>query len=110
VVPYSFAARKETTVMVQRATIDATDIPELRRIAEEVRDTGEPVVIRSGDEDLAVVTPIASARGLKDWRPTPEQIEATMSAAGSWKGLIDVDKFKAEMKAARGSKRPPVEL
>ena len=96
--------------MGQRATIDVAANPELRRVAEEVRNTREPVVLRLEDEDIAIVLPVATPTQRPRRVLTQAEIEAVMSAAGSWKGLVDVDKLKAEWKAARGSSRPPIEL
>lgn len=45
--------------------IDASQLPELLRIAEEVRRTREPRLIRRNGQDLAVVSPVSSTR-----RPT----------------------------------------
>ncbi|MGH2534543.1 MAG: hypothetical protein ACRDJW_19940 [Thermomicrobiales bacterium] len=96
--------------MAQRTTIDATKMPELRRVAEEARETNEPIVIQTNGEDIAVITPIDRQGQPHRRPPTQEQIDAVMAAAGSWKGLIDVDELKAQWRAARGSNRPPVEL
>ena len=96
--------------MGQRATIDATDIPELRRVAEQVRATHQPVVLRSGGEDVALVVPVETVDRPAVRPPTQEQIDAVMSAAGSWAGLVDVDNFQAAWRAARGTRRTPIEL
>lgn len=96
--------------MVERAVIDATDIPELRRIAEEVRNTGESMVIRSGGEELAVVTPIASAKRGRGKQPTSEQIEGAMAAFGGWAGLIDGEELKANIREGRRSRPRSVDL
>jgi len=40
--------------------MDISHTPELLRIAEEVRDTGEPRVLRHDNEDLAILRPIAA--------------------------------------------------
>ena len=91
--------------------IDVTDLPDLRRLAEEVRESREPRVLRVGSEELAVLMPLPAARRPPKRVLTQADVDTVMSAAGSWKGLIeDVDKLKAELKAARGSNRPPVEL
>jgi hypothetical protein len=37
---------------------DIADQPDLLRLVEEVRRTGQPVVLRRGDEDLAVLRPL----------------------------------------------------
>ena len=42
--------------------IDVSEIPELLNIAEQVRATGQPCVLKRKDEELAVLTPVAPAR------------------------------------------------
>lgn len=43
-------------------TVDVTDAPELLRLAEQVQDSGRSAVLRRGDTDLAVVSPIPRRR------------------------------------------------
>ncbi len=43
----------------ERVQIDITDSPELRRIAEAVRQSGTPCVLTESGEAVAVVTPLA---------------------------------------------------
>lgn len=85
--------------------MDISNIPELLRLAEEVHATNEPRVLRRDDEDLVEVRPIVSKHRTKR-TPTKADREAFLSAAGSWKGLIDAEAFKAEIRASRGSDRP----
>ena len=96
--------------MAQPTVIDVAALPELRRMAEEVRDTREPIVLQVDSEELAILIPLPMSRGRAKRVLSQAEIDAVMSAAGSWKGLIDVERFKAEIKAARSSTRPPVEL
>lgn len=96
--------------MRQPTSIDVTDIPELRRIAEEVRDTREPVVLLTEVGEIAVLVPIQQQERRPHRRPSQAEIDAVMSAAGSWEGLVDVEELKAQWNAARGSNRPPVDL
>ena len=96
--------------MAQPTVIDVAALPELRRMAEEVRDTREPIVLQVDSEELAILIPLPMSRGSAKRVLSQAEIDAVMSAAGSWKGLIDVERFKAEIKAARSSTRPPVEL
>lgn len=96
--------------MTRHATIDATDIPELRRIVKEVREAREPVVVRLADEDVAMLMPMTGSKRSSSGKPSQAQIDSVMSAAGSWDGLVDVDELKAMWKAARGSNRPPIDL
>lgn len=87
--------------------IDITDIPDLLRIAEEVRDSNEARILKRDDEDIAVLKPVAR-KGRA--RSSKADYEAFVSAAGSWKGLVDADAVKEEIKASRGSDRASVSL
>ncbi len=97
--------------MARPTVIDVAGLPELRRIAEEVHESQEPIVLRSDGEELAVLMPIDASGRRGKRRLSQSDDDAVMSAAGSWQDLIDdVDKLKAELKAARGSNRLPVDL
>lgn len=96
--------------MAQRATVDVEDSPELRYIVSGVRETQVPVIVREAGEDVAIVLPLSGGRRRIDHRPTQEQMEALRSAFGGWKGLVDPDELKAQIKAARGSNRPTYNL
>lgn len=101
--------------MASRATqtIDITDVPELVRIAEAVRASGEPRILRRAGEDIAVVSPAKGAhRPHRGQRPrTEEDHQAFLDAGGGWKDLVDTDEFVADNYASRRrSSRPPVEL
>ncbi|MGH2558571.1 MAG: hypothetical protein ACRDJH_05860 [Thermomicrobiales bacterium] len=96
--------------MAQRATIDATNIPALRSVADEVRKSQEPIVLQTDGEDVAIVLPLDTSEPRSDFKPTPEQIAAIRSAFGAWKGLVDADELKARIKASRGSNRPIYKL
>lgn len=94
--------------MARRNMIDVAALPELRRIAEEVRDTRESIVLGNDGEELALVVPLAPQAEPRTRPLSQADYDAVMSAAGSWKGLVDdVDELKAELMAARGSTRPP---
>ena len=43
-------------------TVDITSTPELLRLAREVNDSGEPCVLTHGNEKLAVLSPVKTAR------------------------------------------------
>ncbi|MGD9891957.1 MAG: hypothetical protein AB7U18_11785 [Dehalococcoidia bacterium] len=43
-------------------------------------------------------------------RPTQADIDAMLATFGAWKGHIDAEKFKREIKEARSDHRPPVVL
>ncbi len=92
--------------------IDVTDTPELLRLAEEVRRTGRPRVLRRADEDLAVLSPVAipAKRGSKRVKADADRA-AFLSSAGGWEGNVDVDTFLEDSYESRDrSSRPPVEL
>jgi len=89
--------------------IDISHMPELLRLAEEVRTSGEPRVLTRDRQDLAVLIPVKSRRIRRP--KTPADYEAFRSAAGGWKGLIDTETFIEEnYESRRLSSRPPVEL
>ncbi len=98
-------------------SIDITHRPDLVDVAEEVRATGEPRMLRRNDEAVAVITPIVPvraqrpnppARRLKPKKMTEAEIEAFFSAAGGWAD-IDTDKLIEDIYAARDVQRPPPE-
>jgi hypothetical protein len=92
----------------QTRQIDVTDAPDLLRLAEQVEATQEPTVLQRNGQDIAVLRPVRKRRSAR--LPSPEDIAVSMSAAGSWKGLIDAEQFKRQVYSSRGSKRPPVKL
>lgn len=91
--------------------INIDDAPELVRLAREVRATREPRVLRHAGEDLAVLTPLASAPKRRRGRTrTLADLEAFHSSAGSWRE-VDTDRLIADIDASRErSTKPPVEL
>ena len=42
--------------------VDVSSVPELLEIAERVKTTGEPCVLKRADEELAIITPVKPAR------------------------------------------------
>jgi hypothetical protein len=65
---------------VQR--VDITNLPDLLRLAEEVRSTGSPRVLKRGEEAVAMLTPVAATP------PDPALRLLAHRLAGS---LADVD-------------------
>ena len=92
--------------------IDISNVPELVRIAEEVRITNQPRILRRDSEDLAVLIPVTPSLQRRAKREITEaDYEAFLSAAGSWNGLVDADKLIADIyESRRISSRPPAEL
>src|SRR5438128_1664829 len=92
-------------------SIEISEIPDVLRIAEEVRSTNEPRVLSRNDEAIAVVVPVSAARRPRSKRPgTKADHDAFLAAAGGWKDLIDPEEFKQNIAASRGSDRYPVNL
>jgi hypothetical protein len=72
-------------------------LPELVKLAEEVKETHTPRVLRRDNEDIAVLMPVAARKRYKGRTKTKEDYEATLHAAGGWKGLVDTEKLKMDM-------------
>jgi hypothetical protein len=60
--------------------LDISNLPELLRIAQEVRDTNEPRLLRREREDLAILTPAKGARR----RPPVPRGKPTSAADPLW--------------------------
>lgn len=92
-------------------SIDISDVPEILRLAEEVRRAGEPRILRKDGEDLAVVVPLPEPASKRRGRTKTEaDYEALRRAAGGWSD-VDTDKLIADIyEDRRRSSRPPVEL
>jgi hypothetical protein len=95
----------------ERETIDISHNPDLRRLAEEVRHSNAPRVLRADDKDIAVVMPIADLPKRKRKRARSDaDYQAFLDSAGSW-GDVDTDEFLRYVYERReASSRPPVEL
>ena len=91
--------------------IDISAVPELLRIAEEVRESNEPRILGRDGEDLALLSPVTRALEHRlRRRKTQADYEAFLPAAGSWKD-VDTEAFKAYVyERRRASSRPPVKL
>ncbi|MDO8691445.1 MAG: hypothetical protein Q7R39_15800 [Dehalococcoidia bacterium] len=91
--------------------IDVSGVPELLTIAEEVRNTRDPRLLRRDNEDLAIVMPVKPASKPRTRRvKTKADYESFRSAAGGWKD-VDTDRLVADIYADRRiSNRPAIEL
>jgi hypothetical protein len=87
--------------------IDISALPELRRIIEEARTARAPRALRVDDEVVAILTPIRPA-GPPDETSEESDDAAFLSSFGGWKGIVDGEKLKRDLKEARGSDRPLV--
>lgn len=99
------ATTRKTTGETAAEPIDVTDLPELRDLVEAVRSSGTPRLLRVAGRDAARLTPVQDDLDADDWpirEITDEDRAAALSAAGSWKGLVDAEQLKADLAAARG--------
>jgi hypothetical protein len=55
------AIDQEQTMATERASIDISEMPDLLRIVEEIRSTGQPRLLRRDGEYVALVTPVERA-------------------------------------------------
>ena len=97
------------------AVLKSVDISEIRdpltlaRLAEEVRDSREPRILKRENEELAILMPITTS-STQPRMSTEEDREAFLSAAGSWAD-VDTDALIEQIyESRRSSSRPPVEL
>lgn len=91
--------------------IDISNMPELLRLVEEVRETEEPRVLRRDSEDVAILMPTKpSSKRKSKAAKTKADYEAFRAAAGGWKD-VDTEKLIEDIYADRRvSNRPPVDL
>ncbi len=100
----------------EHETIDISHNPDLLRLAEEVRASNTPRVLRRDNEDVAVVMPLSDGAKRKPTRSSikrksPEAMAIFLSSAGGWKDLVDTDKLKEDIyESRRLSVKPRPEL
>lgn len=94
-----------------RETIDISKSPDLLRLAEEVRRSNTPRVLRADNQDVAVMMPVADTKRSKRKRvKTDADYQAFLGSAGSWAD-VDTEEFKHYIRERRDtSSRPPVDL
>ena len=95
-----------------RNAIDISDNPELLRLMEEMNAADEPLLLRRGDTELALLTPVKRPHAKKRKREhTDADRAAFRAAAGGWKGLVGTEAFIRDVyESRRISSRPPVKL
>ena len=79
---------------------DVGNMPELLRIAEEVKSSGEPRVLRNDDEVLAMVVPVPTRRRSASRKLSAADRKAFLSSAGGWKD-VDTDRLLKDIYASR---------
>lgn len=101
--------RGRSAMAKESQLLDISDNPQLSRLAAEVSSSQVCIVLVKDGEELAEIRP-AKRRIARDPGKAEKALEAFRSAAGGWRGLIDSEQLKRDLKAARGSDRPPVQL
>src|SRR4051812_8279881 len=91
--------------------IDISSIPDLVRIAEQVRASGQALILRHDRENLAIVRPVApKAKRARRREPSQADWEGFRASAGGWSD-VDTDKLVENIyESRRRSIRPPEEL
>ncbi len=78
--------------------IDISHLPDLLRIAEEVKDTKTPHVLKRDNKTVAMLMPVGTTvKPEKKPKPTKADYETFFSAFGSWKD-VDTEKLKRDMR------------
>src|SRR5690349_19977614 len=95
-------------------TIDVSNLPEVARLAEEVRASRTPRDLRRGDEVIARIVPATPLLACMPTRRrgiqiTEEDRASFLASAGSWSD-VDPEKFKADIYDSRRISRPRIEL
>ena len=91
------------------APIDISSMPDLARLADEVRSTKKPRRLRRNNEDVALLVPATPAKRHRAKAVSPADDAAFLASAGSWKD-VDTDTLLANISESRRSSRPPVDL
>jgi hypothetical protein len=85
--------------------VSLADKPEIRRIAEQVRDSGEPFVLDVDGEAVAVIVPPDAVAGVTLTPKSARHKAEIMALAGAWAHL-DADKLLAYVDRARHESPP----
>lgn len=100
------------TVTRKDPSVEIRDVNDLYRVLKEVRAQDERLVLQidTGDETIFEASPRRPRqRRTREERAQTDEA-AFLSSAGSWRGHLDPERFKRQIKAARGSRRPFVEM
>ena len=92
-------------------SVDISNTPELLKLAEDVRKTNRPRVLRRADEDIAVIAPVKKTTKRSPFqKKSKADIDAFLASAGGWKD-VDTDRLKADIyESRRLSTKPRPEL
>lgn len=92
--------------------VDITHMPDLARLTDEVRATNRPLALQRNHEIVAVIIPAKQAtRSRQTTKPSEAALQAFLSSAGSWKGIVDTEQLKRNIReSSRLPSRPPAKL
>lgn len=91
----------------EAAPIDISAMPDVVRLAEEVARTGTARELLRNGEALAVISPAPVRWRRRGKRVTQADIDAALSTFGAWKGKIDAEAFKRQVREGRGHDELP---
>ena len=86
-------------------SFDIRSVPELARLAGQVRASNRPLFLRGAEETVAVLMPVNHPKARRRRDRTEADYEAFRSSAGGWKDNVDVDRLKEGFAESR--RMPP---
>ena len=75
-------------------SFDVRSIPELARLAGQVRASNRPLFLRDAGETVAVLMPVGRPKARRRGERTEADYQAFRASAGGWKDNVDVDRLK----------------
>ncbi len=91
--------------------VDISNVPELVRLAQEVKAANEPRILQSEGEDIALLMPVTSTSKRHKKARSESDYEAFLDSAGGWRELVDTEELKENIyESRRISSRPPITL
>jgi len=97
------------------AVIDIDEPTDVSSLIDGLESTLDPVILRRGGREIAMITPLGRGRSTAPPLPSKEITEedraAARAAAGSWVGNVDFDAFRKALADSRAlPPKPPVDL
>jgi hypothetical protein len=82
-------------------SFDIHSVPELARLAGQVRASNRPLFLRDAEETVAVLMPVSHPKPRRRRERSEADYQAFRSSAGGWKDNVDVDTLKAGFAESR---------
>ena len=89
------------TVLIKNKSIELRSIEELEELLASSSRSNESVILLDGHHRRFEVVPRID---IESWHPTSEQVARFKSAAGGWKGLVDGEILKTQIRESRGQR------